>query len=155
MSVTAGSSLRSRITETIWKHVYLWQNLVLKGGFGMCTTQQQQNVLFVNVFLFIPEIKSLKFHFINSRRIKWVGPVPRKRELRTAYSQFRRKTLRDLEVDGRIIINGCYRNWLWGCEPDLCGSGNGSVAGSCEHGNEFSSSKKKKDKDIFDQLSHC
>jgi len=37
---------------------------------------------------------------------------------------------------------GTYRNMIASCGPDLCGPGQGTVAGPCEHGNESSGPMK-------------
>jgi hypothetical protein len=47
---------------------------------------------------------------------------------------------KDLDVDGRIILEWILENRKGKCELVSSGSGWGPVEGSCEHGNEPSSS---------------
>jgi hypothetical protein len=49
----------------------------------------------------------------------------------------------DLGVDGRITLRWTWGDRDWWCELDPAGSGEGPVAGFCEHGNELSGSMKK------------
>ena len=53
-----------------------------------------------------------------------------------------RDHLGDTGVDGRIILRWIFRNGMWGYGLDRAGSGWGQVAGTCECGNEPSSSIK-------------
>jgi hypothetical protein len=45
------------------------------------------------------------------------------------------RKLETISVDGRIILKWILKKWVGGCGVNLSGSGQGSVAGCCEHEN--------------------
>jgi hypothetical protein len=50
----------------------------------------------------------------------------------------KRNLSKDRGVDERMDQNLCYADCVVACEADSRGSGQGSVASSCEHGDELS-----------------
>jgi hypothetical protein len=59
---------------------------------------------------------------IKTRRKRWAGHVAHLGEMR--------------DIDGKIIIEWIFGNWVRKCGMDAYGSGQGPVAGCCEYGNK-------------------
>jgi hypothetical protein len=77
--------------------------------------------------------------------MRWAGHVARLGKVCTEFwwgNLRERDHWGDPDVNGRIILTWVFRKWegLWGLQA--FGSGEGQVAGSCEYGNELSSSMK-------------
>jgi hypothetical protein len=53
-----------------------------------------------------------------------------------------RDRFQDPGLDGKMIVRCIFRKWYVGYALDRSGSGQGQVAGTCEWGNELSSSIK-------------
>jgi hypothetical protein len=51
------------------------------------------------------------------------------------------KRLLSMVTDESIILKWILKNWVWGCEQDSSGSGQGQEADSCEHSSEAFGSK--------------
>jgi hypothetical protein len=73
---------------------------------------------------------------IKSRWIKWVGQVWERRKMHTQFWSENLNVRDHFENLGRIL------EWMLGRGLDSSGSGQGPVAGCCEHGNEHSDSMK-------------
>jgi hypothetical protein len=64
---------------------------------------------------------------IKSRRKIWAGHVARTKAMRNAYNILvgkpeRKRPLEDLDIHGKIILEGIRRNGVGRCVLDACGS---------------------------------
>jgi hypothetical protein len=78
--------------------------------------------------------------------MRWAGRTTARGQVRKAYKilvENLKGHLRDLDVNGRVILKWILKKMVGECRLDSCGSGWRSVAGSCEHGNDSSHSVKR------------
>jgi hypothetical protein len=71
------------------------------------------------------------------RRVRWFGNVARMGAKRNAWQlSVGEHEVYELDRDGSIFENGSTKNGVWGRGTDSVGSGQGPVAGCCDHGDE-------------------